>query len=220
MPIVATLAALVVTLSVQPDVPPAVGDRAVAEADAIWQSSGVSIVWNRAVVRAPASLHVVIGTAHGGTNGGDVDQPLGWIVFEDGRPQPEVYVSYTNAVALLLRSSGVVGPMQAMPLLQREMYLGRSMGRALAHELGHYLLAAASHTTRGLMKARPTAFELFSPPRGPFGITPAEQARARARVEADLVAADSAGDRTHSAERPTDRLQVPGRRSSVLDRRQ
>ena len=33
-----------------------------------------------------------------------------------------------------------------MPLAQREMLLARAMGRALAHELGHYLLASKIHT--------------------------------------------------------------------------
>jgi hypothetical protein len=197
MPIAATLAALVITLTIQPDVPLAIVDHALAEVDAIWRPIGVSTIWNRAVSRAPASLHVVIGAARG-LNKDDADPPLGWIVFEAGQPQPEIYVSYPNAVALLARSSGVVGPRQSMPIVQNETYLGRAMGRALAHELGHYLLAAATHTTRGLMKARPTAFELFSPSLAAFAITPDEGTRALSRLNAELLAAHSAGSSSPS----------------------
>ena len=192
MPIAATLAALVITLTIQPDVPLGVVDHALVEVDAIWRPIGVSTIWNRAVSRAPASLHVVIGTARG-LDKGDADPPLGWIVFEAGQPQPEIYMSYPNAVALLARSSGVIGSVPTMPIVQRETYLGRAMGRALAHELGHYLLADATHTTRGLMKARPTAYALFSPSLEAFAVTPDEGTRALSRLNAELLAAHSEG---------------------------
>ena len=202
MPIAATLAALVITLTIQPEVPLTTAERALAEADAIWHPAGVSLIWNRAVIRQPASVHVVIGTARG-TNTGDADPALGWIVFEAGQPQPEIYVSYVNAVTLLARSAGVVGLSQAMPILQRETYLGRALGRALAHELGHYLLAAATHTPRGLMKARPTAYELFSPSRGAFAVTAAERDRAQSRLNVELMAAGSGGSSRPEDAAPT-----------------
>ena len=33
-----------------------------------------------------------------------------------------------------------------MPIFEREMLMARAMGRALAHELGHYFLASKEHT--------------------------------------------------------------------------
>ena len=43
------------------------------------------------------------------------------------------------------------------------MLLARAMGRALAHEMGHYLLASKEHTKNGLMQAHRTATEFFGP---------------------------------------------------------
>ena len=54
-------------------------------------------------------------------------------------------------------AAGVVGIVEQMPQSQRETLLARAMGRALAHELGHYLLASKVHTEHGLMKAVLTA---------------------------------------------------------------
>ena len=70
-------------------------------------------------------------------------------------------MSYANAQAVMAESRGVVGVIAEMPIVQREMLLARAMGRALAHELGHYLLASKVHTPRGLMKAMLSAPELF-----------------------------------------------------------
>src|SRR5205085_1566269 len=74
-----------------------------------------------------------------------------------------IHVSYANAVALLDGSGPVVGHPSDMPISERETYLGRAMGRALAHELGHYLFASKTHTAKGLMQQTLTAGQLFSP---------------------------------------------------------
>jgi hypothetical protein len=39
--------------------------------------------------------------------------------------------------------------------------LARALGRAAAHELGHYLLASREHSSHGLMRARFSAAELI-----------------------------------------------------------
>jgi hypothetical protein len=40
-----------------------------------------------------------------------------------------------------------------MPQAGQEQTLARVLGRALAHEIGHYLLASPAHTATGLMRA-------------------------------------------------------------------
>lgn len=59
-------------------------------------------------------------------------------------------MSYANARQFLEVSALVVGPTAQMPGRQREILLSRAMGRALAHEMGHYLLASKVHTMSGL----------------------------------------------------------------------
>src|SRR6185369_11145852 len=121
----------------------------------------------------PSHLRVIIGNEIGVSH--DHRTPLGWIAFDDdGGPMPEIYVSYENARRLLEAARGVVGLASNMTAAQRELFLARAMGRALAHEMGHYLLASKVHTPRGLMKATMTAVELFMPDAGAFRIEPAQ----------------------------------------------
>lgn len=186
------LATLVVTVSTPADLSPTLVDRIVAEADAIWRPSGLTLIWNRGTQPAAGStLRAVISHARGTTPRTSGDEPLGWITFEGGAPLPLLYVSYVNAVELLQNSPGVVGRADRMPLLERDTYLGRALGRALAHELGHYLFASKAHTRAGLMKATHTAWELFESARGRFQLTPDERATIDRLAAAEAVVAGS-----------------------------
>ena len=136
----------------------------------------------------PNSLHVVIGENRGVGTSGRV--PLGWIVFDDVTvPEQEIYLSYANARQMMEEARGVVGIIDQMPIMQRETLLARAMGRALAHELGHYLLASKVHTERGLMKATMTAAELFMPDSGAFRLEPAQRRSVAARLRGEPLVA-------------------------------
>jgi hypothetical protein len=63
------------------------------------------------------------------------------------------------------------------------------MGRALAHEIGHYLLASKAHTDKGLMATRRSAYELFSAERARFAIDAGEQGAMAARFVQPVVTA-------------------------------
>jgi hypothetical protein len=171
-----------------------------AEADAIWRPNGVSFVWRRvpplqtasqSIERAPYlsnTLRLTIGDERGAGHDGRL--PLGWIVFEDVTvPQQEIYLSHANAQAMLNSASSVVGIVNQMPPSQRETLLARAMGRALAHELGHYLLTSKAHTAHGLMKAVLTAVELFQPGNGALRIEPAQRRAVAARLRGEPLVA-------------------------------
>jgi hypothetical protein len=165
-----------ITISVQvaPNIRSNTVEGMLAEADAIWRSSGVTFVWRRAADclepyaesseagrDLPSMLRVTVDDQVGDWTDGVV--PLGWIRFDRmGEPGREIHISYRNAQALLAASAVVVGDQTMMPALQRETYLARAMGRALAHELGHYLMASTAHTEHGLMQKRLSARSLFS----------------------------------------------------------
>ncbi len=165
------------------------------EADAVWKASGISFVWriadgDRRPCQAvgppplPQSLRVTFGDAPGAARDGQL--PLGWIVFDDvTTPEQEIYVSYGNAMRFLKSARGVVGLLDQMTQVQKETLLGRAMGRALAHELGHYLLASKIHTSKGLMKATRTAFEFFTPERSGFAIEAGQTQVLVARLKND-----------------------------------
>jgi hypothetical protein len=163
-----------------------------AETDAIWNDTGVTFLWERDQRRTnrrvsgespygATVLRLVIGhETHVSTRDlsrwNNTRLPLGWIVFDDpDTPEQEIYVSYENATTLLTQSYGVVGGGPLMPRLQRETYLARAMGRALSHELGHYLSASKIHAPSGLMTATHSAYEFFSSERTNFRIAPAER---------------------------------------------
>ena len=155
-------------------------ERLLDEAALIWRAAGISIVWQR--TGGPAQLHLTIGHARG-SGGDEASVPLGWIRFDDDHaPQPEVYLSYVNASTLLDQSGPVVGSRARMPRAEVETLLGRAMGRALAHEIGHYLLASKAHTATGLMRAGSRASELFSPDRRRFAVDVQQRAAAVARI--------------------------------------
>jgi hypothetical protein len=175
---------MVVTVAAIADVPPSLVSRVLEEADAIWHPTGLAFVWRRvprsAVIRldqdpfdASCGLRVVIGDARGEANANRL--PLGWIQFDHQHPAQEIYVSYQNAVDFMAGASGVTGPVSRMPPAEKEIKLARAMGRALAHELGHYLLASKVHTQRGLMQANHTATDFFDYSRHGFDIDAAQR---------------------------------------------
>jgi len=68
--------------------------------------------------------------------------------------------------------------------------LTRAMGRVLAHELAHWLLADRQHTERGLLKPVLTRDDLIYAPRDVLTLSPAqtEHLRRASRINADSVA--------------------------------
>jgi len=187
----ATTPPFVVGVTVVSDIPPAMVTRVLREAGDIWHAAGVDVVWQRntGTVAAKASVRVTIGNWTGAGMGADKSMPLGWIVFTDGAPEHEIYVSYTNAVMLLDEARGSTSPSYQMPRAERDTLLGRAMGRAMAHELGHFLLGSSAHSTRGLMRARRNATDFFSPDRSRFEMDSGEKATVAARLTTPIVIA-------------------------------
>jgi hypothetical protein len=191
---------MIVHVAAAATVPPQLVTAILAETAAIWRQSGVTLVWRRAPL-VPASapiaesgpylpnvLSVVIGDDRGAGLRGKL--PLGWIQFnERSAPGQEIYLSHANAQALMNDAQGVVGVVAQMPIMQRQMLLGRAIGRAFAHELGHYLLASKLHSTRGMMKAALTAVELFMPDASAFRIDAEQRRSVAARLRGEPMVA-------------------------------
>ncbi|HXE84735.1 MAG TPA: hypothetical protein VN513_15520, partial [Gemmatimonadales bacterium] len=73
-------------------------------------------------------------------------------------------------------------PVAQRPLALRRELTARALGRAAAHELGHYLLTSREHTPRGLMRARFSSDDLVSDESAAFTL----EASARLTVLARL----------------------------------
>jgi hypothetical protein len=151
-----------ITYAVAPTVSPSLLRKTLDEADAVWRPAGISFVWEPFDIKRPAAgLQVVVEDLRAASPAAETR--LGWLLFDHDMPARVLHVSYANACALLGNSGEVVGSANRMPIAERETYLGRAMGRALAHELGHYLLASKAHTVTGLMRGTLSAETLFSP---------------------------------------------------------
>jgi hypothetical protein len=197
----AAIPPMVVYISAGAEVSVGLVSRICAEAEAIWRPAGVIFSWRRTPRATAAStlaadrgpfvpdtLRLTIGAERGAARDGRL--PLGWIVFDAATaPQQDIYLSHRNARELLENAAGVVGVAEQMPTAQRDTLLARAMGRALAHELGHYLLASKEHSARGLMKAILTAVELFGPDASPLRLEPAQRRTVAARLRGEPLVA-------------------------------
>jgi hypothetical protein len=87
-------------------------------------------------------------------------------------PEPTVHLSLGNALELMKRT----GSAHDAPSTWQEYLLARALGRALAHELGHYLLKSPAHDAHGLMRAARPSVDFFSPSRAGFDLTADQRA--------------------------------------------
>jgi len=186
MLVTAIAAALTINVFAASDISPTMVSRALDETASIWRAAGVEFVWKRAPASpTPAALSVVIGHDVRPVREGAL--ALGWIYFDESTPGQRLYISYTNVQQLMRESVGAIGVVDHMPIFEREVLMARAIGRALAHELGHYFLASKEHTKNGLMKAHRTAVEFFGPDHRPFKLDGAQRSQITARLAQEAV---------------------------------
>jgi len=166
-------------------VDPTVRAHAISEAARIWRQYGVSLVTGDATDCADvsdAALRVTIGLGRDAASG---DAGLGAIEFaSDGTPGSTIVLNY-GAVTRIATSAPVMGLHPALwPAGLRDEIIARALGRALAHEIGHYLLRSPLHASAGLMKARQKGSVLSSPNDRPFALTAPDRARLRLALAA------------------------------------
>jgi hypothetical protein len=102
---------------------------------------------------------------------------LASISFFDDLPQPTIFV-YPSTIATVVSSGKLLGLQASQwPPDLREQILGRVLGRALAHEIGHFLLRSRHHAEFGLMRANPPVSELIGQDRQVFFLSADEEKR-------------------------------------------
>jgi hypothetical protein len=139
-------------LSVSGDLPDASRRVLVHEVESIWRQAGVEIRWveetHRDGAALPLRVHVVRGA-------GPPPRRRNWVVgellrFTDGAA---VAVASITRAEEIVRAAGA-GRASSSPESVVDHRVGVVLGRAVAHEIGHYLLENRAHATYGLM--RPT----------------------------------------------------------------
>jgi hypothetical protein len=162
------------------------------EVDRIWAPYGVTFCWSRSnggcdglEVRLRVQVAQRAELPGPAMSRRDV---LGWIGFVGSRPGTEIVVSADAARAVVARARVGSRPLAAWPPAFAERYVPRVLGRALAHEIGHFVLASRAHTRTGLMAPS------FPPDRAAFegasrfDLPSPEAARLRRQCEAVRLA--------------------------------
>jgi hypothetical protein len=172
-------------------VSPAVRANAIKEAERIWNRYDVSLVTDgdgQCAAPGPAALTVTIDVGHDPASG---DTGLGAIQFSsDGTPASDIVLHY-DAVTRIVTSAPFMGLHPALwPAGLREEIVARALGRALAHEIGHYLLRSPHHASSGLMQARHKGSALGSPNDRAFALTKTDRDRLRLALAAQSPVAD------------------------------
>src|SRR5688572_14716657 len=135
------------SLTVSTELPESAHQALVREAESIWRSAGVRITWVAAgdgPGGAPALRVFVV--RHAGTPVPD-DGVVGELV-RSGSGGAIAFASIARAEGVVRAAGG--GAPHAAPDAVLHHRLGVVLGRAVAHEIGHYLLESSAHAGRGL----------------------------------------------------------------------
>lgn len=156
-PVPTTLHSLTAFLSVAPEVSTMSTRAMIAEIDRIWRREGVRLTWP--IGDGPTTpLRVMVYSRSEAVGRGE-RWPVAELVPQQGRR--------ALAVASVAGAERVLREARRSLRLQRpepaEYRLGVVLGRAVAHEIGHYLLDTATHSDRGLMRAAIAAQEFADP---------------------------------------------------------
>jgi len=135
----------------------------VAEVNAIWWPSNLSLVWRTADVSEPLPampdsedwLRVLVLARQARGAGHAATFAVGELVRNEGA-RPLAIASLTAARRVVDESRRF---QNLDDLRDYEKRLGVVLGRAVAHEIGHYLLRTSSHAPQGLMRATIAAQE-------------------------------------------------------------
>lgn len=162
--------------------PPAFVAAAIEEAADIWAAYGVDIRMSRANdAEHDDAVNLVVTLAP--TNRRMETGVLGSIVFTGDAPEPAIKL-YPAAASTLIGAVASSRRENTWPPGPRDRVLARVLGRALAHEIGHFLLRSKGHSTAGLMRAEQIGTDLMAPDHRGFALSVDEVRRLRSNLPA------------------------------------
>jgi hypothetical protein len=99
------------------------------------------------------------------TMSGGEEIGLGWIEFVDGHASHTITVSVAAVRQLATVSKWMGRSVATLPPTARDTFVTRAVGRAIAHEIGHFLLDSTRHAASGLMRAKMSSTDIMGRPR-------------------------------------------------------
>jgi hypothetical protein len=152
-----------VWLTADTGLPPASRAVLTREVDDIWRRQGVCVQWLASLSGRPSDLTLRVLVVRRETSKATEGQwPVGELRLTRGGAALAI-ASITAAERVL---EATTRPEE--PMAMRDRRLGLILGRAVAHEMGHYLLDTNGHAGHGLMRARIEAGELSDVRSGGF----------------------------------------------------
>jgi hypothetical protein len=143
-------------------------DELKRETLAPWRAAGATVEWAARLPMVPAGLGepedvyvVVEADARATTDGQSI--PMASILFVKGQPTTHITVHAGLVARRLAGLSFDERPLSEQPRLIRDRLLGRVLGRAVAHEVGHFLSRSSDHADTGLMRASHHVDHLLAP---------------------------------------------------------
>lgn len=177
------LSAIDVRLTVSPDLDPVTRDFLRDEAWAIWHRAGVTLRWVSGPQDQGSRVLRVLVTPKlvGSSSAGHPEWAVGELLrfAQSGA----IAVASIEGARRIVEDSGRLRP--DLPAAVHDQRLGLVLGRAVAHEIGHFLLNTNTHAKRGLMRATFGSREFADPGADAF--------RLDAEAEAHLAAAAARG---------------------------
>ena len=110
---------------------------------------------------------------------------VGRILFDDDVPRKDIALSMTAARWLVTQARVGDERLGAWPSGTWDALVPRVLGRALAHEIGHYVLQSRDHSRAGLMSASFRPYEVTFGPTSWFQLTRAGVAALRVQRSLD-----------------------------------
>jgi hypothetical protein len=165
-----------VLLTLSPGLSSTVRTMLLQEAAAIWRQQHVTIVWLPPADDLPPAGNRLRALVVERPSRAHRRAALGELV-RTFHSHPIALISIDRAERLLASARGS-GANE--PLAVSEQRLGIMLGRALAHEIGHFLLDTHTHARRGLMRPHFDAIEFTDLREGTFALDEAAAAWLRA----------------------------------------
>ena len=170
----------------------------VSETDALWTPHGVVFTWLSSAAADPLPLDVVrvlsdgcrvvplcppAGARASATRAASTRR-LGAVVFheESAAPENTLLLSVEAVVQVVDQVKWQNRSLVDLPADTRSYLIGRALGRVLAHEIGHYLLAWRFHTRDGLMRPEFRADQLIALSRQEFRLSETQVPSLRLRL--------------------------------------
>lgn len=182
-----------VLLTIAPELPPVSRAALVAEAEALWARAGVRLVWRNGAdrgVETDRALRVLV-IPRPASSPSRSDYALGELL-SFGPPNALAVVSIDRVQALVNGSHAS----STMPPSLQATRTGIVLGRAVAHEIGHYLLNSRSHTDKGLMRASFDVRELLDRRSGLFELDDDSRAWIQQRIAHGMPVGPAPNTRT------------------------